>query len=47
MSTEGLFYSLVLTPEGYRKWGEGKPLEVTDVKPEFRAALASNFIGAR
>ena len=39
--------AIVLTQEGWQHWIEGRPLQITDVKPEFREALSSNFIERR
>lgn len=41
------FMALVLTQEGFMRWCEEKPLQITDVKPEYQAALAHNFIQRR
>lgn len=38
------FMAVVMTQEGFIKWAQGKPIQITDVKPEWRDALATNFV---
>ena len=41
------YMAIVLTPEGFIKWAAGKPLDITDVKPECRKATGHNFLARR
>ena len=47
MKLDAKYMATVLTQDGFMKWCEDKPLTVVDIKPEFRGALASNFIVRR
>ena len=35
---------LVLTRPGFIRWAEGKSIQITDVKLEYRETFASNFV---
>lgn len=47
MATEQLnakYMVIMLTQEGFMRWAQGKPIQITDVKPEHRNLVLGNFL---